>query len=308
MQYIELSNILSKTDEFSINCIPLKGSVLKYLYPSPEMRTMADIDFLYDGRKTSDILLIMYALGYTANPDSPNHHTFYKEPVMNVEFHENLFKKDNDFTEFFNPGWRYSKQTGKDKPLRELTDEGFYIYLVAHTAQHFHNGGAGIRNVMDVWVYLKKYKDTLDWKYIDLEFRRAGIYNFAENLKDLADIWFGSSKASPLLDEFGDYIIRSGTYGTRANQINNTLCKEGRLSTNKLRVIFRTIFPPYEIIKSKYPNAGKYPFLLPIYWIKNDLNALINRKQDIKYWIRTISKANEKKIKDHSEFMKNCGL
>lgn len=308
VQYVELSLILSKTNEFGINCIPLKGSVIKNLYPSPEMRTMSDIDLLYDHRKLQDVLLIMYTLGYTTNLDSPNHHTFLKEPVMNVEFHQNLFKDDFALASFFNPGWRYSRHTGKGMPLRELTNEGFYIYLIAHITQHFMGGGVGIRSIMDVWVFLKQYNTTLDWRYINQEFRRANIFSFAENIRTLAEMWFGAGEKSLLLTEFGDYILKSGTFGLRSNQINSELNKDGKHIVNKLKYIAGTIFPPYKIMKESYPLIKKVPVLLPFGWITRDFSILLKRKQDVKFWIETVAKTKENTVKEQKELFKKYGL
>jgi len=308
VQYVELCSILSKTDEFKIDCIPLKGSVMKNLYPSPEMRTMADLDFLFDYRKVDDIKLIMYALGYMAMEDSPNHYTFCKEPVMNVEFHQNLFNSSISLANFFNPGWRYSKHTGKGKQLRELTNEGFFIYLIAHMTQHFQNGGVGIRSVMDVWVLLNHYNNDLDWKFINLELKRANIYDFSNNIKDLAFYWFGEVKKTPLLAELGDFVIKSGTYGLKTTQINTLLKSDDKISKNKIKYIFGTIFPSYDIMKIKYPFVKKYPPLLPVGWLMRDYKILKERKQDTKVWLDNIFSTNEVTIKAQSEMFKRFGL
>lgn len=47
MQYIMLEKILKTFEENHIPCIPLKGCLLKYLYPHPNMRLMADVDILF---------------------------------------------------------------------------------------------------------------------------------------------------------------------------------------------------------------------------------------------------------------------
>ena len=49
VQESEKSMILAALSNNNIKCMPLKGSVLKYLYPSPELRTMSDLDILYKG-------------------------------------------------------------------------------------------------------------------------------------------------------------------------------------------------------------------------------------------------------------------
>jgi len=46
--------------------MPLKGSMLKDLYPENGMREMADNDMLYDADKQQEVMGIMLGHGYTA--------------------------------------------------------------------------------------------------------------------------------------------------------------------------------------------------------------------------------------------------
>lgn len=303
VQFVELSLILSKADEFDIDCIPLKGCVIKDLYPSPEMRTMADLDFLFDYRKIDDINLIMYALGYIAKEETANHYVFYKEPLMNVEFHPNFFIDTVFLASYFNPGWRYSMQTGIGMPIRKLTNEGFYIYLIAHFVQHFKNGGAGVRDVMDAWVFLNNYSSTLDWKYIDQEFKRAGIFEFSNNIYKLAEVWFGIGITTPMLSELGEFIIKSGTYGLKSTSINTILGAD-----NKITFILKSVFPPYSTMKHKYSFIKKAPPLLPIGWIIRAFSILTRQKKDTKDWIINITDVNKESANKQQEMFARFGL
>lgn len=47
IQHITLEQILQAFEEHQIACLPLKGILVKYLYPRPDMRTMADLDILF---------------------------------------------------------------------------------------------------------------------------------------------------------------------------------------------------------------------------------------------------------------------
>lgn len=301
LRFIEISSILSKTDEFGINCIPLKGSVIKEYYPSPEMRTMADIDFLFDINRLEDIKLIMYQLGYVPGTESENQYIFYKEPVMNVEFHPSFFIKGLFNDDYLNPGWQYACPTGKGKPLRKLTNEGFYIYMMAHIAQHFKFGGAGVRSVMDVWVFLKRFKKDLDWLFINHELRHAGILEFSNNIKALAGAWFGSRPMTPLTGELGKYILQSGTFGKQRNYYKKQLAK------GKCVYIIKNLFPAYSVMKNKYPLV-KTPLLLPIGWIVRAFNVIIFKHKTVKGWLFNIMSVNKSSAADYNEMLKRFGL
>ena len=306
VQYIENSSILSKADEFNVDCIPLKGSILKELYPSPEMRTMADLDFLCNINKIEDIKMIMYQLGYIPHAEADNHFIFYKEPLMNVEFHPNLLS-NTYLSEYVNPGWQYAVGTGKDKPLRSLTREGFLIHLVAHTAKHFINGGFGIRSVMDIWVYLKHYQKQLDNITLNRELRHAKLLDFYNHLKALSEAWFGEGEMTPLLAEMGDYIIKSCTYGTKQNHLKTKL-GNGNYKNNRRKYILSSVFPSYRVMCGKYPRLVKSPLLLPFYWIKRDFSIVCFQYKKAKLWIRDFSTVKESEVDKNRELLTLFGL
>lgn len=69
VQHIEVEKILCCLEEMKIRCMPLKGYLMKYLYPKPDMRSMADIDILIDETNMEQISKLMIKLGY----DEGNH-------------------------------------------------------------------------------------------------------------------------------------------------------------------------------------------------------------------------------------------
>ena len=64
VQEIEYEQILQSFEEQGIKNIPLKGSVLKYYYPSPDMRFMVDLDILCQERDIEKAGQILKKLGY----------------------------------------------------------------------------------------------------------------------------------------------------------------------------------------------------------------------------------------------------
>ncbi len=305
LQFIEISSILSKADEFGIDCIPLKGSILKELYPSPEMRTMADLDFLCNIRKIEDVKLIMYQLDYIPQSETENHFVFYKEPLMNVEFHPDLLAPSY-FSDYVNPGWQYAVGTGRDKPLRSLTKEGFLIHLVAHTAYHFINGGSGIRSVMDIWVYLRHYSKQLDNITLNRELRHAKLLDFYNNLKALSEAWFGEGEMTPLLTELGDYIIKSCTYGIQQNLLKSRLGVNYKRSRRKY--ILTSVFPSYAIMRGKYPRLSKLPVLLPLYWVRRICSVYFLQHKKAKTWIKDFRSVKKTDAEKNRELLSLFGL
>ena len=95
---VERAAILEKLEEAVIWHMPLKGSVLKSLYPRTGMRQMADNDILCDPSRMSDVRSIMESLGFTTDSSYGRsiHDHYYKPPVCNFEMHRALFGSGHD--------------------------------------------------------------------------------------------------------------------------------------------------------------------------------------------------------------------
>ena len=72
--------------------MPLKGAVLKDMYPKYGMREFADYDILIDSTRAYDVKNIMEKLGYhTRFFNVSNHDVYYKAPMISFEMHTALF-------------------------------------------------------------------------------------------------------------------------------------------------------------------------------------------------------------------------
>ena len=89
---MERTAILQQLEEAGIWYMPLKGSILKELYPAIGMRQMSDNDILYDASRSEDVRRIMEGRGFTTERiGKGNHDIYYKPPVLNFEMHTALF-------------------------------------------------------------------------------------------------------------------------------------------------------------------------------------------------------------------------
>ncbi len=77
--------------------MPLKGTLLKDLYPKTGMREMADSDILFDASRCGDVKRIMKSLGFEIKAYGTDPHDSYlKPPVSNFEMHRKLFDDSFD--------------------------------------------------------------------------------------------------------------------------------------------------------------------------------------------------------------------
>lgn len=275
-------------EEFGKNGIwymPLKGAVLKDYYPLPVMRQMSDNDILFDASRADDVKMIMESLGFTSVYFDTGHQDDYqKAPVSHFEMHRMLFSKNAR-------GQLYDYYRNIDEKLirldgyeRRFTNEDFYIYMIAHEFKHFYGGGTGIRSLLDVYVFLNRFNESVDWNYIDKELKQLRIEGFEKKNRDLALAVF-SGKSLDLLsaeqDEMLDYFMTSGVYGTRErafkSKVNKGVSEHGRIG-----FVLQRIFLPLTSIEKGYPFFYKHKILIPFLPIVRLFNGWANALDEIK--------------------------
>ncbi len=290
----ERTTILARFEEEKIWYMPLKGVFLKNWYPKSGMRQMSDNDILCDATKVDDIRDILEALGYTCERFGKGVHDIYKKkPVCHFEIHRSLF---SDLHE--GPLFPYYKDI-KDHLIKtddceygyHFRDEDYYIYMLAHEYKHFSGGGTGVRSLVDTYIILQHFQDSYDWDYIAEELEKLELTEFERNCRELSEKIFARETLSDEEQEYLNYFIYSGTYGTLENSLEKALDKYGNGS--KLRFVLFRIFPPPRLLRGAAPWVVKSPLLIPAAWcyrlfrgmtssrkkISNEMKYLLKRKE-----------------------------
>lgn len=274
-QLAELDSVVGALCESGIRCLPLKGSVIKLLYPQSDMRTMSDIDILIDPQNAEKSRKIMEKLGYECRHFGYDiHDIYYKEPVMNVEIHRALFGEEGqEFLTAFADPWKYCESA--DGLRCAFAPDAFFAYVLAHGIKHLEEGGTGIRTIMDLWVCLSSDMGINAEKSLEM-LHPSGKADTARGLLELSKAWFGDSPRTEEISKLERYVLGSGTYGTMANSAANGIEKRGRLG-----YALRLIFPTYAHMRQHYPVLKKAPVLLPGCWlVRLVTKPFINRKQN----------------------------
>ena len=294
-QYIlqddQLSYLTDVFEENGIRNMPLKGSVLRKMYPRPELRTSSDIDILYDvdnDKKIADIFLNSgYELGQVAAKDT----SYIKPPFMNVEMHRTLMGDHPELEGDFADVWDRVKLVDGKKFLYEMTNEDFYVYMTSHAAKHFLMGGIGIRFVTDTWVFNKYVGDNLNREEVNKRLDEMGVLTFDKNLTSLSEFWFGNGSADNVVLSLGDFICDCNTFGKVENRLATQLSENGSIG-----FILKRIFLPYNIMCSIYPSLKGKKILLPIYWAKRILRGAFNKNSKFYSENRIKSAISQEKI------------
>ncbi len=87
----EMDRILQAFEQAGIDCMPLKGYLMRKLYPKTEMRYMSDFDILADPSQLKTSRAILKQLDYEVYRYDSHHDIFYlKGFPMYVELHKVL--------------------------------------------------------------------------------------------------------------------------------------------------------------------------------------------------------------------------
>ncbi len=283
--------VIKELTKNNVRVLPLKGCLLKEMYPRPEYRQMADLDILIDSENSPLARKVMLSLGYkNVQYDNEAHDTYELPPYMNIELHTTMVSSQYDYSKYYNDIWDRAEvqmdSSGNLTSRYDLNWNDYYIFMIVHLAKHYYTSGTGIRTIMDVHVFLQKHKKDLDEQYLQREFEELNLTRFRKDAQALAEIWFGSGEYTPELSEMELYIYASGAYGTFQqkveNKINN-LAQDGNSVENaKRKYLLKRIFLNYDVMCHSYRVLRKCPVLLPFCWIHRWIDALINKKSLIK--------------------------
>ena len=170
-----LDKVFAAFDEHHIDYLPLKGVLLKHIYPKAEMRSMGDADVLIRVDQYDRIKPLMPPLGFAEVTES-DHELIWQSEVLHLELHKRLVPSyhEAEFA-YFGDGWdRAVKLQGC---RYDMKPEDEYVFLFAHFAKHYVDGGIGIRHALDLWVYRRTNPD-LDNAYIQTELKKLKLERF----------------------------------------------------------------------------------------------------------------------------------
>lgn len=269
----ERKAVLNSLEDNKIWYMPLKGIIIKDYYPKHFLREMSDNDILYDVKFGDAVSDFFTKRGYSkvVNPDDKDE-SYRKEPVYNFEMHRELFEEEYPkFHQYYSEIKNKLIKDSDNKYGYHMSDEDFYIYMIAHMYKHFSIGGTGIRGLFDIFVFLSKTND-MNNKYIDNELAKLGIKSFNDSLKLLceristhfSDYDFADLPSAP--EHLLQSMFYSGTYGSNNNILRNSviaLDANNNISfASKVKFMFSRLFPSYEFMHNGYPNVVRNKAML----------------------------------------------
>lgn len=299
-QRFEAQRLMDAFASRGLTVMPIKGVCTRARYPDAPLRSMGDLDFLCRAEQTRAVRAAMQALGYTDFREGRKNDYYRLPPYVLVEMHRELLAAESGLYDCWRDIWDRTVET--DTPgVRRMRLEDEYLFNLVHLAEHFREGGAGIRFLMDVWVY---ERTPLDRTVLAAELRRMGLSDFYENVRAVAEHWFGETvpTLTPLQERLAAFILDNGVFGDRRNAASLAV-RSGRAAS-----LLRVCFPDYESMRSMFPWLAKAPALLPASWALRGCRALLHRPEKVRHKLDQILHGDREQGKSLQAFFESCGL
>lgn len=292
----ERKTLLDFFEKSGIWYLPLKGVVLNGFYPQYGTRQFADNDILFDAVRWREVRNFMKSRDYkTKSIGQGAHDAYHKPPVYNFELHRQLFTEGaNPFSEVATAYYGDVKERLlKDDESRfgyHFRDEDFYVYFLAHSYKHWSGGGAGLRTVLDIYLY-RQAKRGMDETYIGGELEKLGLIDFEAVFRSLGEKLFGPAPAPVLTKKEREALVlleNSGVYGTLEQDVENAM---RRLQGNggpiggrsRAKYLLRRVFPDREWYKVNAPFAYRHGWASPLYWVyRLGRGVFVNGKRNLR--------------------------
>ncbi len=293
-----MAKAFAALERAGIEFVPLKGALLRRLYPQAFMRLSCDVDVLVrpTERKKGGKALIKAGFKRTKRYD---YHDSYEdaENGAECELHFDLAEKDDGIDaegfagEFFDSSVR-------ENGTREPTAEYFVAHEVLHLAKHFFHGGAGVKFLLDFAV-IDRYLDY-DGAKLDEILARYDLKEFKDSIFSLVKKWENGEDGN---EKLSDFILGSGRYGTLKNYVLSRKVAHGDgYAKNRL-------FPPFSQMASRYPVLSKHPYLLPVFWTVRAFSAFKpSKNKRIRQEMALNAQTNDESIRALAELYDEIGL
>lgn len=306
-RYFQLAlQTLSKLQEAGIKVVLLKGSVLKSLYPMPDLRTMGDVDILVPKHQLQAVHQVLTELGYTKRKSHNEKHDVYDGQGFHLEVHWSLVNasRQGGSEAFENELWHHLQEvTINNESFLTLSNEDFLVHLLVHAAGHMKFSGFGIRQLADITLWIEAH-EQLEWDYINKRLNELNIETFSTYVlaacQQLLHLEIESSKVdNVLLEHFIETIFENGVHGHREKDRQFVhYFAYGRHKQQMCRVWLQCIFPSRQDLSRRYTYAHRYPWLLPLAWMHRIIHVIFHpmftKKQKLYFFFKTPSLAKQK--------------
>lgn len=300
----ELSQLIHVLRERGIKTLLCKGIVLASLYPEPYLRVAGDIDLLIkqaDMEKATEVLM---SVGYKRikSNDGREFEYFVSKGGTVIDLQTKVWqsyatrnKAMSDEVEAV--VWKNNivfDYEGLSCETLGVNEHLFYI--ICHMTKHFIGQGIGIRHLIDLSLYIRRYVDDIDFNNLWEKLRKLKLEDFVKALilictkhlgLEIGGFLDNKEVNEKIVEALLEDIMDSGVFGAKNQE--RAFTKKAVMesyyiqqkSKSKFGILLLNAFPPRKILDTKYSYAKAHPVLIPIAWIHRALRYIFIRKQFI---------------------------
>lgn len=213
MQQREAKKLVKELTARGIRVLPLKGSILKEIYPQARYRQMADVDILIDRKNMEKAHNVMKELGYQykGGDSEDTVDKYYKPPCVSIEIHSHLMHYHAENYKKYLDIWERCKE---ENGVYHMNWDDYYLFLMEHFAKHFNESGSGIRFVLDIYIFLEAKKKELHPEYLKKKQKELGLEEFCREMEEIAYRWF-DGRPEIRDSKYETVILLAGIFGIR---------------------------------------------------------------------------------------------
>lgn len=299
-QQEEIEYIRNAFNEENIEFMFLKGTHLKSLYPTPQMRFMVDMDILVKEESMDKGGKLILARGFTQEMNNGKDIVLVKKPFLTIELHKMLFVEDYFMHDYFKSVWNRVELVNGFEYKMPVND--LYVYTLAHLAEHYLEAGSCFRPLMDLYLMEKTYSE-LDFEYINEQFEKIGIEKFAVKIRQLYKCAFDGADYNDDLITMENYIV----FGAPVNNAEE-VSRVALTKQTKSQRLLNSLFPGLRHMKLRYSILQKLPFLLPVFWIVRIFEFIFKKNSEISNKKDKISHVDSESVDIMKEIFEKSGL
>ena len=243
----------------NIRFVPLKGSIIRSMYPEPWMRTSCDIDILIREEDFDRATEALKQKGFTTDGVRHYHDVSFFYGGVHLELHFHIRENMDSIDRLLIRAWDHCIPVDGVEYVE--TPAFFLFHHIAHMSYHFVAGGCGIKPFLDLWILRKNgyYREEELAPFLE----ETDLMTFYRSVCELTDVWLDGKPHTDLTRRLAAYIVTGGVYGSLGNSAAaGTIRKKG-----KFRYLWSVAFPSYFYMCILYPILKKLWILLPVFYV-----------------------------------------
>ncbi len=308
-QRAELKILFQSFEEEGIRYLPIKGILIKNLYPRPELRWMSDADIIIDKSVMDQIVSVMEKLGYSYKNESLHEQTWEKCGFQ-VEIHTSALSRTYSFyNDYFSDPFLIAEHEGG--MCYHFSGDDMLLYSVCHLAKHYLNDFGNLRNVIDLYYLLQE--PGIDQEHVERVLKEWRLEEFFHILRETVDDWFSGTEMGEKSLLLLGHVLKNTEENSERQIFARRLARYNERGSRrsrglKFRYFLTSLFPTLQEMRLVYPVLKNLPFLLPFFWIWRIAYGLFFNRSHVKRFVDTSFRYSEAVIEQYMKEAEAVGL